>query len=68
VGAATPTLALAFGASLAGLAGAAAASPLAARFAGLPRRLPRVLAPGGVAVGIALLLVPLFFGTATPTG
>jgi hypothetical protein len=61
-GAASPTLAQAFGASLAGLAGCVAASPLAARFADAPRRLPRVLAPGAAAVGVSWLLVAFLFG------
>ena len=61
-GAASPTLAQAFGASLAGLAGCVAASPLAARFAPAPRRLPRVLAPGAAAVGVSWLLVAFLFG------
>jgi hypothetical protein len=61
-GAASPTLAQAFGASLAGLGGCVAASPLATRFAGAPRRLPRVLAPGAAAVGVSWLLVAFLFG------
>jgi hypothetical protein len=52
-GAASPSLAQAFGASLAGLAGTIAAAPLAARFATARRRLPRLLGPGAVAVGSA---------------
>jgi hypothetical protein len=66
VGAASPTLAQAFGAAVAGLGGAVACTPLAARFASVPRRWPRVLVPGAVAAGVALLLVPLLFGVAQP--
>lgn len=66
VGQASPTLAQAFGAAVAGLAGAIASTPLAARFATVGRRWPRVLVPGAVASAVAILLVPLLFGTATP--
>jgi len=62
VGAASPTLAHAVGAVLAGLAGVAAASPLAARLAMHPLRLHRVLAPAAVGVAVSLLVVPLLFG------
>jgi hypothetical protein len=61
IGAASPTLAQAFGASLAGLAGCVAASPLAARFARAGRRLPRVLGPGAAAVGVAWVLLAFLF-------
>ena len=64
VGTASPTLAHAFGAIVAGLAGAVACTPLAARFASAGRRWPRVVVPGAVAAGVALLLVPLLFGAA----
>lgn len=64
-GAASPTLAQAFGASLAGLAGTIAAAPLAARFASVRRWAPRLLGPGAVAVGVSWLVVLLLFG-ATP--
>jgi len=67
-GAASPTLAQAFGASLAGLAGCAAASPLAARFARAPRRLPRILAPGAAAIGVSWLLVAFLFGPTAAAG
>ncbi len=61
-GAASPTLAQAFGASLAGLAGCVAASPLAARFASARRRLPRLLGPGAAAVGVSWLVASFLFG------
>lgn len=61
-GAASPTLAQAFGASLAGLAGCLAASPLAARFASARRRLPRLLGPGAAAVGVSWLVAAFLFG------
>ena len=67
-GAASPTLAQAFGASLAGLAGCVAASPLAARFASSRRRLPRVLGPGAAAVGVSWLVVALLFGPVAAAG
>lgn len=66
VGEASPTVAQAFGAAVAGLAGAVASTPLAARFATVSQRWPRVVVPGAVAAGAALLLVPLLFGTAIP--
>jgi hypothetical protein len=62
VGSFSPTLAHAFVAALAGMAGAAAASPLAARLARLPQRLPRFLGPASVGLGVSLLVVPLLFG------
>lgn len=58
-GVASPTVSHAFGAAVAGLGGAVAASPLAALLARVPTRWPRVLAPGGVAVAGAALLVGL---------
>jgi hypothetical protein len=61
VGSASPTLAHAVAGVLAGLAGAAAASPIAARLATAPRRVLRVLAPAGVGVAVSLLVVPLLF-------
>ena len=67
-GAASPTVAQAFGASLAGLAGCVAASPLAARFAQAPRRLPRILAPGAAAIGVSWLLVAFLFGPTAAAG
>ena len=62
IGAASPTLAQAFGASLAGLAGAWWPPPLAARFASARRRMPRLLGPGAAAVGVSWLVVSLLFG------
>ena len=62
VGEASPTLAQAFGAALAGLAGAVASTPLAAALAAVNGRWMRVLGPGAVAAAMALLLVPLLFG------
>lgn len=68
-GAASPTLAQAFGAALAGLGGCVAASPLAARFARTRRRLPRILGPGAAAVGVSWLLLALLFQpVAVPAG
>lgn len=64
-GAASPTLAQAFGASLAGLAGCVAASPLAARFASVSKRLPRLLGPGAAAVGVSWLVIAFLFGPMT---
>jgi hypothetical protein len=64
VGEASPTLAQAFGAALAGLAGAVASTPVAARLASVGRRWPRVVAPGAVACGVAILVVRFVFGTA----
>jgi hypothetical protein len=61
---ASPTVSHAFAAAVAGLGGAAAGSPLAALFARASARWPRVLAPGGVAVAVAALLVGLLMGTA----
>ena len=61
-GTASPTLAQAFGASLAGLAGTIAAAPLAARFSSARRRLPRLLGPGAAAVGVSWLVVSFVFG------
>ena len=62
VGAASPTLAQAFGASLAGLVGLIAAAPLAARFASARRRQRRILGPGAVAVGVSWLVAAILFG------
>lgn len=62
VGQASPSLAHAFGAAVAGLAGALAASPLAARFATVSARWPRLVVPGSVAAGVAALALPLLFG------
>lgn len=63
VGAASPTLAQAFGSSVAGLAGAVAAAPLSWRFAAAPRS-PRLVVPAAVGVGVALLVLPALFGGA----
>ena len=63
VGEASPTLAHGFAAALAGVTGAAAASPLAALLAGLMTRSWRVLLPGMVAAGVAALVVALLLGT-----
>jgi len=62
VGSFSPSLSHALLAALAGLAGAMAAAPLAARLAGVAARLPRFLAPAAVGAGVSLLLVPLLFG------
>ena len=64
---ASPTLGQAFGAALAGFGGAVAGAALAGALANLPRRLPRVVAPGAVAIGVAILLVPVIFGYSSPT-
>ena len=64
VGQASPALAQAFGSALAGLAGAAAASPLAARLAGLRSRRVRLVLPGAVALAVVLLVVALVYGVA----
>jgi hypothetical protein len=58
----SPPLAHAFVAALAGLTGAIAAAPLAARLSGAGARVPRILAPAAVAAGVSLLGVPLLFG------
>lgn len=63
---ASPTLAQAFGAAVAGLGGAVASTPVAARFAAVGRRWPRVIVPGAVASIVALLLLPLLFGGPQP--
>jgi hypothetical protein len=59
---ASPTLAHGFGAAVVGFAGAVAAAALAGALAHLRSRTARVVAPGAVAVGVALLLVPTIFG------
>jgi hypothetical protein len=64
VGQASPTLSQAFGATLGGLAGAAAASPLAARLAGAPSRRARLVLPGAVALAVVLLVVALLYALA----
>ncbi|MEP6469006.1 MAG: hypothetical protein ABJC24_04485 [Chloroflexota bacterium] len=61
VGSFSPTLAHAFVAAVAGLAGAVAAAPLAARLASAGSRVPRILGPAAVGVGVSLLVVPLLF-------
>ena len=66
VGAASPTLAHAFGAAVAGLAGALAASAVAAILARGAARWLRLLAPGAVGVVAGLVLVGVLMGTATP--
>ena len=68
VGSASPTLAHSFGAGAAGLAGAVAASPVAAGMARSPTGWVRLLVPGAIAVAVALLLVGFLTGTATPLG
>jgi hypothetical protein len=62
VGSLSPTLAHAFAGALAGLAGAVAASPLAARLASAGSRTPRIVGPAAIGVGVSLLVVPLLFG------
>lgn len=59
VGAASPTLAHAFAAAVAGLAGAAAAAMVAAVVARLRSRVVRFLAAGGGAVAVALVAIGL---------
>lgn len=61
VGTASPTLAHAFGAGLAGVGGALAAAPLAARLASVRQHVPRVVVPAAIAIGAVLLVVPLVF-------
>lgn len=68
VGTASPTVAHAFGAAVAGLGGALAASPLAARLASIGSRAPRIVGPGAIGAGVALLLVGALLGTAIPLG
>jgi hypothetical protein len=68
VGTASPTVAHAFGAAVAGLGGAAAASPLAARLASIGARVPRILAPAAIGAGVALLLVAALLGTVAGVG
>lgn len=62
---ASPTLGHAFGAALAGFGGAVAAAALAGSLANLPSRAARAVAPAAVAIGVAILLVPLIYGTAS---
>jgi MFS family permease len=59
---ASPTLGQAFGGALAGFGGSVAAAGLAGALAHLRSRGPRALAPAAVAVGVAILLVPVIFG------
>jgi hypothetical protein len=66
VGSASPTVAHAFGAAVAGLAGSLAAAPLGARLAGVRARLPRIIGPAAIGVGVALLLVSELMGAASP--
>ncbi|HET6746101.1 MAG TPA: hypothetical protein VFH90_09690 [Candidatus Limnocylindria bacterium] len=68
VGTASPTVAHSFGAAVAGLGGVVAASPLVARLARTRARLPRIVGPGAIGAGVALLLVPVLLGTAIPVG
>jgi len=58
---ASPTLGQAFGGAAAGFAGATAAAGLAGALAHLRARSARALAPAAVAVGVAILLVPVIF-------
>jgi hypothetical protein len=66
VGSASPTVAHAFGAVVAGLVGALTASLVAAFVAQTTSRWPRLLVPGAVAVVVALVLVGALMGTARP--
>jgi hypothetical protein len=59
---AAPTLGQGFGSALAGFGGAMAAAGLAGGLAHLRSRIARALAPAAVAVGVAILLVPLIYG------
>jgi hypothetical protein len=68
VGMASPTVAHAVAAAVAGLGGALAASPLAARLASISARAPRIVAPGGIGAGVGLLLVGTLLGTAVSFG
>jgi hypothetical protein len=68
LGSAPPTVAHAFGAAVAGLGGAGAAAPLAALLAAAHARVPRIVGPGAVGAGVALLLVGALLGTAVPVG
>jgi hypothetical protein len=60
-GVATPILAHAFIASVAGVAGALAASTLMPSFARVPARSRRGLAPGAIGIAVAALVVQLLF-------
>ena len=60
---ASPTLAQAFGAATAGFCGALAAAALGGALAHLRSRMARVVAPAAVATGVAILVVPLIYGT-----
>lgn len=59
---ASPTLGQAFGGAAAGFAGAIAAAGLAGALAHVRSGSARALAPAAVAVGVAILLVPVIFG------
>ncbi|MGH2427580.1 MAG: hypothetical protein ACRDGV_01660, partial [Candidatus Limnocylindria bacterium] len=61
-GAASPTLAHAFVASLAGFTGAVAAAAVAPALVRLPSRLSRAAAAVPVGVAVSLLVVPLVMG------
>jgi len=63
IGSASPTLAHAFGAGLAGLAGAVAASFAAGALARGSARWLRLFVPGAVAVVVSLVLVGYLMGT-----
>ncbi|TMB58319.1 MAG: hypothetical protein E6J47_00045 [Chloroflexi bacterium] len=64
VGVASPTLAHAFAAAAAGLAGAVAASGLAPIVAGSPSRALRIVLPGALGIAVALLVLPHLFAGA----
>jgi hypothetical protein len=63
IGAASPTVAHAFGAAVAGLAGALTASAPAAILAGSGARWLRLVAPGVAGVAVGLILVSVLMGT-----
>ncbi len=66
VGTQPPSVAHAFGAGLAGLGGALAASTLAAPLARAGPRWLRLVAPGAVAAIVAVVLVGVLMGTSRP--
>jgi hypothetical protein len=61
VGVASPTLAHAVAAAIAGVAGAIPAAILAPRLAGARSRLIRTFAPSAIGAGVAVLVVPMLF-------
>lgn len=63
VGSASPTLAHAFAAAVAGLAGVAAAAVVAALVASLRSRVVRFVAAGAVGVAVAVLALGMLMGT-----